>query len=35
MRQARLGLAFGLNQVMVLSRWKPSDCIAKPIEKIT
>ena len=35
MRQARLGEALGLYQVTVLSRWKPSSCIAKPIEKMT
>jgi hypothetical protein len=34
-RQARFGAAFGLYQVMVLSRWKPSSCSAKPTEKIT
>ena len=28
MRQARFGAALGLNQVTVLSRWKPSSCIA-------
>ena len=35
MRQARLGAALGLYQVTVLSRWKPSSCMAKPTEKMT
>ena len=34
-RQARLGEAFGLYQVTVLRRWKPSSCSANPMEKMT
>src|SRR5512142_2984028 len=34
-RHARLGEALGLYQVTVLSRWKPSSCMAEPMEKRT